>query len=598
MDFFSWEYLKEKGNTFFRDKKYEEALTYYKKAILLNDRIEVLYSNKGTCEKCLQNYNQAILDYKKAIKINPSNAKNFNRLASVYLIIGELSEAYGLQKKALKIDPYNLSYKEQLDLINKMINEEEQLKTLEKKDNFDEIDKKLKDLNEKYQEMIFLKRRYILFLFKHLKFKEAKEFIYNNFSNGTIRKNNPEFGFLIGLLLYFNGEYKNAEEIITQIKNSGLFSLSKCEDLLYKIKNIESVKKKANNLYNQKEYEKAIQAYTKALDFDPINLKFNSVILVNRALCYEKINKYYDAVNDANLSLQLNPNYARGYIRRANAYIKLKNFKRAVEDFEKAKSIDPSFPGIESYLKDINIKVANLENELNSEKDIKQKLYKEIISLKNTINIKDNIIRDKSKQIEDLKNKQKDEFQNVFSKKSNYVDKDKIIELMQKLEAKEEMLRKKELEIKQMKSKYPFDLLNNEKLMIVKIESQKDKVNHSFLCKNTHKFIYLENLLYEIYPELTESDNFFLVNGLKINKFKTLEENNIKDNDLVLLNRIDDDEDDNISIHSSISRGLHSSSSTSSFSLGDSINLKDSFNDLSQSKQFCGFQFDKEKKDE
>lgn len=287
-----------------------------------------------------------------------------------------------------------------------------------------------------------------------------------------------------------------------------------------------------------------------------------------------------------------------GYIRRANAYIKLKNFKRAVEDFEKAKSIDPSFPGIESYLKDINIKVANLENELNSEKDIKQKLYKEIISLKNTINIKDNIIRDKSKQIEDLKNKQKDEFQNVFSKKSNYVDKDKIIELMQKLEAKEEMLRKKELEIKQMKSKYPFDLLNNEKLMIVKIESQKDKVNHSFLCKNTHKFIYLENLLYEIYPELTESDNFFLVNGLKINKFKTLEENNIKDNDLVLLNRIDDDEDDNTSIHSSISRGLHSSSSTSSFSLGDSINLKDSFNDLSQSKQFCGFQFDKEKKDE
>ena len=44
-----------------------------------------------------------------------------------------------------------------------------------------------------------------------------------------------------------------------------------------------------------------------------------------------------------------------GYIRRANAYIKLKNFKRAVEDFEKAKSIDPSFPGIESYLKDISM---------------------------------------------------------------------------------------------------------------------------------------------------------------------------------------------------------------------------------------------------
>ena len=347
---------------------------YYKKAILLNDRIEVLYSNKGTCEKCLQHYNQAKLDYEKAIKINSSNAKNINRLASVYLITGDLLEAYALQKKALKFDPNNLSYKEQLDLINKMINEEEQLKNLEKTNNFNEIDKKFKELNEKYLEMIFLKKRYILFLFNHLKYKEASEFIRNHISNGTIRKNNPEFGFLIGQLLYYMGDYKNAEDIITQIKSSDLFPLSKCEDLLYKIKNIESTKKKANDLYTQKEYEQAIKAYTKALELDPHHKKFNSIILVNRALCYEKINKYYEAINDANLSLQLNPNYARGYIKRANVYLKLKNFKRAVEDFEKAKSIDSSSPGIESYLKDINIKVANLESELNTEKDINQKI--------------------------------------------------------------------------------------------------------------------------------------------------------------------------------------------------------------------------------
>ena len=595
MEFFSWEYLKEKGNSLFRDKKYEEALIYYKKAIILNDRIEVLYSNKGTCEKCLQNYNQARIDYEKAIKINSSNAKNINRLASVYLITGDLLEAYALQRKALKFDPNNLSYKEQLDLINKMINVEEQLKNLEKTNNFDEIDKKFKELNEKYLEMIFLKKRYILFLFNHLKFKEANQFICNHISNGTIRKNNPEFGFLIGQLLYYMGDYKNAEDIITQIKNSDLFPLSKCNDLLYKIKNIESIKKKANDLYNQKEYEQAIKVYTKALELDPQHKKFNSIILVNRALCYEKINKYYEAINDANLSLQLNPNYARGYIKRANVYLKLKNFKRAVEDFEKAKSIDSSSPGIESYLKDINIKVANLENDLNTEKDIKQKLYKEIISLKNIINIKDNIIKDKSKQIEQLKIKKKDEFQDVFSKKSNYVDKDKIIELMQKLETKEEILKKKELEIKEMKSKYPFDLSADEKLMIVKIESQKHKVNHSFLCKNTHKFIYLENLLYEIYPELTESESFFIANGRKVNKFKTLEENNIKDNDLVLLNTMDDDDDDNTSNYPFISKDSHSS--RSSFSLGDSLRLDDSFNDLSQNTKFCGFQFDKQKKD-
>ena len=46
----SWERLKETGNSYFREKKYEEALKYYNKAIEINNGIEVLHSNQGTCE--------------------------------------------------------------------------------------------------------------------------------------------------------------------------------------------------------------------------------------------------------------------------------------------------------------------------------------------------------------------------------------------------------------------------------------------------------------------------------------------------------------------------------------------------------------------
>ena len=59
-------------------------------------------------------------------------------------------------------------------------------------------------------------------------------------------------------MLYFTGDYKNAEEIITQVKKSGLIPLRKCEDLLYKIKNIESIKEKANNIFKQNKYEEAL----------------------------------------------------------------------------------------------------------------------------------------------------------------------------------------------------------------------------------------------------------------------------------------------------------------------------------------------------
>ena len=46
----------------------------------------------------------------------------------------------------------------------------------------------------------------------------------------------------------------------------------------------------------------------------------------------------------------------------------------------------------------------------------------------------------------------------------------------------------------------------------------------------------IENILYDIYPEYFENENYFIVNGNKINKNKTIEQNNIKYSDIVILN--------------------------------------------------------------
>ena len=69
------ETLKVKGNTLFKRQKYERSINYYEKAIKLNNSIEILYSNKGTFEKCLKKYKEAIKDYKKALKINQKSTK-------------------------------------------------------------------------------------------------------------------------------------------------------------------------------------------------------------------------------------------------------------------------------------------------------------------------------------------------------------------------------------------------------------------------------------------------------------------------------------------------------------------------------------------
>ena len=42
--------------------------------------------------------------------------------------------------------------------------------------------------------------------------------------------------------------------------------------------------------------------------------------------------------------------------------------------------------------------------------------------------------------------------------------------------------------------------------------------------------------MYDEYPELKNNDNYFLVNGRKIKRFLTIDENNIKDGDNILIN--------------------------------------------------------------
>jgi len=55
------------------------------------------------------------------------------------------------------------------------------------------------------------------------------------------------------------------------------------------------------------------------------------------------------------------------------------------------------------------------------------------------------------------------------------------------------------------------------------------------ITKNTEKFLKIEVKLYEKYPKYLETENYFVAGGNKINKYKTIKENNINNNDIVTL---------------------------------------------------------------
>jgi len=113
------------------------------------------------------------------------------------------------------------------------------------------------------------------------------------------------------------------------------------------------------------------------------------------------------------------------------------------------------------------------------------------------------------------------ENKNIINNKNNYIDKIKELE--------------KEIE------KYKnYFLQPGEKLLTIKFISIDKTINFEIYAKNTEYFSKLETSLYEKYPKYKDTENYFLVNGKKLNRHRTLEENNIKDNDILTLGVLDE----------------------------------------------------------
>ena len=175
----------------------------------------------------------------------------------------------------------------------------------------------------------------------------------------------------------------------------------------------------------------------------------------------------------------------------------------------------------------------NLINQIKEEKSNNQKLKDKIIELEKILNeekVKNNKLEEKLKKLDE-------EF-----KKLNNLEKN----LDNNIDSKESLMKiilEKDKEINELKiklSRFPFELKEGEKLMTVNFISADQKVQHySLICKNTDTFNVLEKKLYEDYKEFYETENYFTFNGKKIHKLKSLDENNIRNNDIIMLNVIE-----------------------------------------------------------
>ena len=113
---------------------------------------------------------------------------------------------------------------------------------------------------------------------------------------------------------------------------------------------------------------------------------------------------------------------------------------------------------------------------------------------------------------------------------------DEIIRLYKKIEGLNEKIEGLYEQIK----RYPFILEEGEKILSVIFTSVSKKVNYSMVCKNTDSIYKLEGELYKTFPELAQTNNYFLCKGTVVNRFKKFEELKFKNGDIIVINQQED----------------------------------------------------------
>ncbi|XP_002130937.2 tetratricopeptide repeat protein 1-like [Ciona intestinalis] len=104
-----------------------------------------------------------------------------------------------------------------------------------------------------------------------------------------------------------------------------------------------SFKIEGNEKYKWKNYSEAKTLYTEGLNICPISYnKERAVLYANRGACHMNLGEKGEAIEDCSKAINLNSDYIRARLRRAQLYEQTENLDAALEDYKVVLRKDPS----------------------------------------------------------------------------------------------------------------------------------------------------------------------------------------------------------------------------------------------------------------
>ena len=115
-------------------------------------------------------------------------------------------------------------------------------------------------------------------------------------------------------------------------------------------------------------------------------------------------------------------------------------------------------------------------------------------------------------------------------------------EYIKKIKELEELIKSKNADINNLKNENNeiTAIKSGEKIIAIFFTSVREDIYRPISCKNTDTFAKIEEKIYNEYPEYKDYNTYLTVNGNKIKRLKTVEENGIKDGNIIIVNIYDE----------------------------------------------------------
>lgn len=394
--------LKEQGNVALASENYAEAIDIYTKAIQLDDKNHVLYSNRSAAYVKAGKYEEALQDANKTIELNPTWVKGYSRKGSALSFMQKYGDALSAYAEGLKQDPTNAallqgSAEAKQSLLSMFSNymdvdpsspqatsappkptpkaasppKDEDANLTENQ----KLAKKSKILgNDAY------KKKEFETALKH--YNEAIEHdptditFYNNIAAVYFeqkdydkcistcekgieigRENRADFKLIAKAFSRIGNAYKKMENWKTakvyfeksmsehrtpEVKTilSQIDKKIKEEELKAYIDPVKAEEEKelGNEFFKKGEFSTAIKHYTEAIKRNPEDPKLYS----NRAACYTKLAAFDLGLKDCEMCTTLDDKFIKGWIRKGKILQGMQKTSKALAAYQKATEIDPN----------------------------------------------------------------------------------------------------------------------------------------------------------------------------------------------------------------------------------------------------------------